>query len=35
MYDDPQLFFASTDAFLKQSGAAKGKHSEALTVRKN
>ncbi|MGI4820483.1 MAG: alpha/beta fold hydrolase [Janthinobacterium lividum] len=35
MYDDPQLFFASTDAFLKQSGAAKGKPSEALTVRKN
>jgi N-formylmaleamate deformylase len=35
MYDDPQLFFASTDAFLKQSGAAKGKPSDALTVRKN
>jgi N-formylmaleamate deformylase len=34
MYDDPQLFFASTDAFLKQSGVAKGKPSE-VTVRKN
>lgn len=34
MYDDPQLFFASTDAFLQQADAAQGKPSDALTVRK-
>jgi N-formylmaleamate deformylase len=35
MYDDPQLFFASTDAFLQQAGATSSKPSATLTTHKN
>ena len=35
MYDDPQLFFACTDAFLQQAVMTKAKPDNTLTAHKN